>query len=356
MNRLVAISLLTLAFSGGLWTPAIATSRCAEILKTMGRSYVEDAPPLAANMASEGDILGCPADQAAQFALDVTALRDGKKVEAASQLIGTWVSDDVLMIFSGLFIPVYEILEISERKAGGELKIVQKVLRSHDPAQWFASDTNVIPPVEIVAAGRVAIYGEHVAELREPGELEPRLVRYHEFPIEGERNAGLAMKARLMSFSQMRPIEVTTTGDRIVFQIADRMSKGGSRAMTFRKRRSDLPESALSIALIGEISLTKFHCLLEAMDAPTPAFTKALGNHSETEFHSSLREILGMLDERQRILDQMRTEQEESRRSARQNDLKALQTRQQRILETGPIQVLMQEAGSYEPFGCPDYR
>lgn len=83
------------------------------------------------------------------------------------------------------------------------------------------------------------------------------------------------------------------------------------------------------------------------MDAPTPAFAKAPGNHSD---------IVGIVDEHERILEQLRTEQGETRRSARQNDMEALPARQQQTIDTGPIQVLIQQTGGHEPFGCPDYR
>lgn len=356
MKRICAIAVLLATISLGQSIPAAASSQCEEIFKSLGRSFVADAPPPAGGSPTREDIMGCPADQAMQFVFDVNALRKGVKVESAEDLIGTWVSDDVLMIVTGLFIPVYEVLEISKSETPGEVRIIQKVLRANDPATWFKSDTNTIPPIDVVAAGRIAIYGEHIAALGEPGQLEPRKIRYHDFPIESERNTGLMMKTRLMSFSQTRPIEVATTGDRLVFQLFDRFAPKGSRVMTFRKRRPDFPESALLMALIGEISLSKFHCFLEAMEAPSAAFTKSLGGHSEAEFHASLRAMERLVSEREKIFEQMQTEEDENKRNALTDDVKALLAKQRQMIEAGPIQGLFHEAGNHEPFGCPDYR
>jgi len=355
MNRICATALLLATVLGVQSTPAAASPRCEEIFKSLGRTYVADAPPLAEGPASGEDIMGCPADQAMQFVFDVKALREGVEVESAEKLIGTWVSDDVLMVVTGLFIPVYEVLEISRSETSGEVRIVQKVLRAFDPATWFNSDTNIIPPIDVVAAGRIATYGEHIAALREPGKLEPRKVRYHDFPLESERNTSLVMKSRLMSFSQTRPIEVASSGDRLVFQVADRLARKGNRVMTFRKRRPDLPESALLMALVGEISLSKFHCFLEAMETPNAAFTNSLGNHSEAEFHASLRTMMDLVGEREALFEQVQAEEDESKRGALENDIKALLTKQRQMMEAGPIQGLVQEASRDKPFGCPNY-
>jgi|GEM_PF-2740398 len=318
----------------------------------MGRVFVPDASSAQAAAGGQIDVLDCPADQMRQLVCDVTAANEATAVTSAEQLLGTWVSDDVLGIYAGIYIPVYEILEISPGAQEGEVRIEQMLYRANDPARWFGDKGNPIPPVEMPAAGRIATYGAHVAAIGRSGLLEPRAVHYFDFPVEGDRSVGLAMKARMMSFQQMGPIGTRTDGGRLVFEVPDRLTPNGQRIMTFRQRETGLPEAALQIVLLGEQSMVKFPCFLEALDSETPAFRSALGSYSKTEFLDALRDRFQKSVELSAMQAKLGTDLPEAERTELRDKIKAQLTGMQ-IEKDSPFMVLVQQLQTDAPFGCP---
>jgi hypothetical protein len=189
--------------------------------------------------------------------------------------------------------------------------------------------------------------------MAQPGQLEPREVRYHDFPIDGDRGVDLAMKARMMSFQHIRPIGVRTDGNRLVFDVPDRLAANGQRVMTFRKRRSGLPEIALLVVLLGNQSMAKFPCFLEAMDTRTPAFKKALGKHSETAFFTALRERYQWSIELEALQAKLNKDLPEAESSVLRAQLKAHIDGSQ-IDEEDPLMIVLRGMEGDAPFGCPN--
>lgn len=351
MKRIVAVAItITCAALG---TPAKADTRCAELFEAMGRTYVPDAPPVDSRIPEGDRVRDCPAKQIMQFAYDFAAAKAAKPVVSVDQMAGTWVSDDILGMVVGLFIPVYELLEVTPGSAEGEVSIVQKLLRYGDPAEMYFADNYNMPPVDVVAAGRIATYGNHIAVLASPGQLEPRRVRYHDFPIEGDRYTGLAMKLRMASFLQTRPISVRTDGTRLVFEFFDRMSPGGKRLMSFRRREPDTPDRALKIIILGEVSASHFNCLMEAMERPSEGYLKGLGGVSIDAFHQAIDTAFANAMELRELQAKLRSDRPKSERDALRDRLIELMDKHTALVKDGPLTPLVTAAESGTPFGCP---
>ncbi len=306
-----------LTIAAGLTAPAEAGPRCAELFTKMGRTFVPGAQIPPPDIKARETLLDCPADQYLQFSYDVSAVRDAVPVERVDQLVGTWASDEFLAVASGLFVPVYEILEIAAGEPPGEITIVQKLYRYADPATtWFRDDFK-IPPVDVIAAGRISTYGEHRLILADPGSLEPRRARYFDFPIEGDRNTSLRMKLQFAPFIQTDPIKIGTNGERLVFEFFDRFAPGAKRTMTFRKREPATQRQALYVILLAEESSVHFHCFMQAIEGPSPALAAALGDTPVADFRSALEAAFSMAVD----LEQLRLSLDEDRTKA---EMKAL--------------------------------
>lgn len=330
-----------------------AASNCADLFAAMGRTYVADAAPVSPAIPATERILDCPANQIMQFAYDFAAERDATAVVSADQLVGTWVSDDILGIVSGLFIPVYEVFEISPGAADGEVTIVQKLFRYADPAEMLFSAGLQMPPVDVVAAGRIATYGEHVAVLAKPGQLEPRRVRYYDFPIEGDRYTGLAMKLRMASFLQTQPIDIRSDGTRLVIELFDRLSPGGSRIMTFRRRDPASPDRALKLIVLAEIAASHFHCLMEATEKPSAAFLEALGQVRAEDFFRAVDTAYAYGLEMQEVRAKLTLNAQQAEREAARGRFLEIAEKNRALFESGPLNPLTKSAASGAPLGCP---
>lgn len=335
--------------------PAVAMS-CAELFEMIGRTYVPDAPNNHAESFSGESVVNCPADQALQLVVDYTATRDATAIQNVDQLIGTWVSDDVLAIYAGIFIPVYEVLVIEPSTDGTGVEVTQQLIRAYDPKTWFEDPSSLVGVVDVEAAGRIATYGSHLLELTKPGQLAPRRVRYFDFPIESDRNTALAMKRRYMTFLQSTPIRVRTNGDRLVFEIFDRLSPGGERVMTFRKRAAGLPEISMLIAWLGEQRMAHFHCFLEAMDRPSKAFTDALGDVTPAEFFVAMRQANALAEENERLMVNLNaTDLGEEARKTLTEKVKANLAAIRTMFDGPALKVLVTQAASGAPFGCRSF-
>ena len=340
-----------------LWTIASPASAltCAELFAQIGRTYVPDAPDGELSFG-RNKITDCPPEKLNQFIYDVAAHKHAKPVNSTDELFGTWISDDVLPIYAGVFIPVYEVLVITRGEGDGMVRVTHKLVRAYDPADWAADVSSAFGGFKVTAAGRIATYGVHLLKMDRPGMLLPRHVTYFDFPVESDRNTGLAMKRRYMSFLQPTPIDVKINGRTLFLTTFDRMAKGGSRLMSFRKRADDVPEAAMLMALIGEFSMSKFHCFAQAMDTPTVAFTKALGNVGRAEFIAALRLAEQLSDESTKLLATYndpaasKSKRDEVAKQVRKN-AEALRA----MAETGPLTILLTQAGRSDPFGCPNF-
>jgi len=346
LRSLIGAAAMGCLFGG----PAAAATECEDYFASMGRTLVADAQATTRQMEDLDEFLDCPTGLMFQFVFDVAADRNATPVAAASDLIGTWVSDDILGVVTGIFIPVYEVLEIAPGETADEVVILQKLVRANDATEWFTAG-GAPDGVDVVAAGRIATYGEHRAVLTGPGQLKPRRVRYFDFPIESDRSVGLAMKSRMMSFERTDAIAVRGDGERLVFELFERLADG-KRAMTFRRRRPESPENALLMALVGEISMSKFHCFLEAMERPTPAFQAALGDFPADDFFAALREAFRLYGEYNAMIAKMRGDLSAEERSALGDRIIATTTAASAMFKEGPLTVLQREARSEAPFGC----
>lgn len=353
MRRLIGIWIAAVVM-GASASPAAAVT-CAELFVQIGRAYVPDAPMADANVG-RNKVADCPSGHLMQLVYDASAEKNAKPVKSVDELVGTWISDDVLAIYAGLFIPVYEVLVIAPADGEGAVSVTHKLVRAFDPAEWAADPSSVYGGYKVTAAGRIATYGVHLLKLDRPGQLVPRDITYFDFPVEMDRNTGLAMKRRFMSFLQPTPIDAAIHGQTLILTTFDRMATGGSRFMSFRKRGDGIPESAMLAALVGEFSMSKFHCFAEAMDTPTPAFTAALGDVGRTDFFAALREAARLSDESTRLLADFndpllsKSKQRKINEQVRTNT-EALFA----LIETGPLKVLQAQSKRPDPFGCPDF-
>ena len=297
-------------------------------------------------------VADCPQNQLFQLTYDVLAEQAAIPVASADQLIGTWVSDDFLPVAAGIFIPVYEVLEIGPGDAEGEVRIVQHLMRTADPAEMWFGEGGMMPPVDVAAAGRFAVYGDHAAVLAGPGKLEPRRVRYFDFPIEGERTTGLAMRMRMGAFLQTRPIDVRTSGERLVFTFFDRASPKAMRVMTYRKRADHLPRAAILMAILGEMSSIHFHCMMQAIEGPRPAFAAALGDVSMARFLAGLEEGYEVGLEMEELRRSMSPEMPAADRKALGEQFMALGEKNRALFESGPLAPLTVIARDPAKVGC----
>ena len=353
MRRFIWIWMLG-AMLWGVASPSSAVT-CAELFAQIGRTYVPDAPGEDTSFGRI-KIADCPSKNLNQFVYDVAAHKYAKPVNSLDELLGTWISDDVLGIYAGVFISVYEVLVITPGDGDGMIRVTHKLIRAYDPADWAADVSSAYGGFKVTAAGRIATYGVHLLKMERSGQLLPREVTYFDFPIESDRNTGLAMKRRYMSFLQPTPIDVKINGRTLFLTTFDRMAKGGSRLMSFRKRGDHVPESAMLMSLIGEISMSKFHCFAEAMDTPTPAFTKALGDISRTEFFAALREAERISDENTKLRAAFNDPL--LPKSSRDEFTKQAQANIETLIaltENGPLRVLREQAVRSDPFGCPNF-
>lgn len=351
MTWLVSAAVVALVLAG-LPAQASTATECERALALIGRAAPSDTDSATGNQAGTGaDFLDCTPDQMAAFTRDIQALRSAGPATSASELIGTWVSDDVHAIYQGVFLPVYEVLEISPGAAETEVRIVQTLIRANDPAEPFI---RAAPPVDVTAAGRTATYGSHVATLNGPGQLQPRQVRYHDVPLDRDRHVGLAMKARFTSFQQAGPIGVGLAGEELALGLSDRLAPGGQRLMTYRKRRPELPEIALKIALVGNLSMTKFHCLLEAMGRPTPAYEAALGDVPEADFFAALSTIYDLGIELQAVQAKLGSAPAAAEAETLKARAKEIAGQMQDMNRGEVLAVLYGQIKSDAPFGCPN--
>ena len=350
--RYLAMLALTAAMLAASAIPARAGPDCAAYFAGMGRTFVPQAPVPPAAFDTRYGVFDCPADQMMQFAYDYLAAKEALPVRAADDLVGTWVSDEFLGVVAGVFIPVFEVLEISPGQEEGEVRIVQQVLRYSDPAETWFGENGMMPPVDVAAAGRFAVYGDHTAALAEPGRLEPRRIRYFDFPIEGDRYTGLAMRMQMGSFQQTRPITVRTNGDRLVFELFDRMSPDGERLMTYRRRDPRFPRAAMLMIIAGEISASHFHCLMQAMEGPRPAFEAALGDVSLDRFLAGLEDAMAIGTEMESLRKAMSPDMSEADRKARGNEFLELAERNRALFEEGPLAPLRKIAEDPGTIGC----
>lgn len=331
-----------------------AQADCAEVFSLIGREAIASGSADPDPFWEQNGPFDCSPSEMGQLVFDFGAADRAEDVVSTDQLIGTWVSDNVLAVYAGLFISVYEVLTVSPGSVEGEVNITQSLIRAVDPAEDLGAGYRPVA-LDVVAAGRIATYGEHSAVLAEAGKLSPSRVRYHEFPLETDRNSSLAMKTGYMSFLSSLPIGVRTDGERLVFTLVERMAPGGQRIMTFRKRGDGLPEIAMLMAAVGNISMVRFHCLLEAMDRPTEAWRAALGETNQADFFAALRESDRLSIERLRINTRMRSAQTKEERQALTDTFRNISLKRAELMETGPLLILRREAQSGAPFGCPSF-
>lgn len=332
---------------------AIVSARtCTDIFASLGRQLDKIVSNDVSLTLPGVKVEGCSKEQLMQLVFDHRAARLAENVTDPAKMFGTWVSDNVLGVWGGMFIPVYEVLVIDAGEVPDEVRVTQKLLRAYDPANWYGyGSAEIEGAIDIMSEGRIATYGEHIVRLARAGELHPRKVRYFDFPIETDRGTSLAMKSQYMSFESIHPIAVRTDGERLVFEFFDRMVPGGNRVMSFQRRAAHLPEIAVLLAWVGEISMMNFHCLLEAMDRPTPAFLAAMGELPADLFYVGIKEAARLIEARDALLEQISSKGSGS--DEEKAKIREMMDAQAAMKQTPAMQILMRQVMSDMPFGCP---
>lgn len=328
-----------------------AQADCAAFLAAYGRGYDPAAPEVAVPGAG-ADLMGCPAGQLYQLTHERGAVMAAQPVRAARDLTGTWVSDDFLAMASGVFIPVYEVLDIKPGSAPDTVQVTQKLIRAIDPAVWLGDDLSPMGAVDVPAAGRIATYAKATLAVIGTGEIAPRTVRFHDFPIEGDRLTSLMMKTQFYPMLTIGPTKAGRAGDRLVLEYTGRFA--GEQVKTFVKRSRRAVEDAIWLAVIMEQPASLYLCLVRQMDGPTPEFAAMLGGKTVGDLSAIMARMRKLEAERGTLLDEIRSgELDDAARKAKTAVMLDLIDSIRGMTLAEPFKSLQAAAQAPAPFGCP---
>jgi len=348
-------SLAVLVIVAAAWTSP-ARADCAAFLAAFGRGYDADAPLRGADdlpvPEAPGALRGCPPGHAYQFAYDVPAADAARPVTRADQMIGTWLGDDILGIAAGLFIPVYEVLEIAPGPEPGQIALTQKLVRATDPADWLAEQFNPGGPVDVVRAGRIATYAEAVVEISDRGAFLPRRVRRGEVLADSDRTTDLMMKLRYLPLPSQQPADVGLSGDRLVFTLRTRF--GRDRRMTFVKRDPRAIRDGMRLALVLDLPMALYPCFVRQLETPGPELAAALGTATLQDLSAQLDALFETEATVEDLSAQLRRKGgDAAQRTDTQKHLMAMLQRRVEIGQAPPLRQVADQAGGGRPLGCP---
>lgn len=343
----------------GLSTANAAT--CAEILQSIGRLYEPDAARLPVSKPDTKNAPSdCTQDQLIHLRVDPNTAKTVKPALNRDQLVGSYVSDDVLDIFNGKFLPIYEVLEIAPGDAPDEVVITQRAWRAYDAVeQAITGYSSVIDTkIDVARTGRMPVLGRLEAKLLRAGELHPTKIRSFDVMLSTHRGADLDVKRNLMSLYHLeRPLQVFANERAVLFEYDDRAYKPYKRMRTFTKRSPEALLAALYIAYAGEISMSRFPCLAHAWDQEPAAFRSAMQGVVKQEFLAFLQTAIDLDKKRTSLMAKLQV------RGRSSDEIEKLKSEMQAVLirfsdmqKEKEWNVLIDAARSNTPFGCPDIR
>lgn len=325
----------------------IAEVSCSELFASIGRVYLADAERLDTD-TSEQSVANCPASHHDQLQHDPLTVQAATAVQRAADLHGVWFSDDIKDVFLGQYSPTFEVLEIEPGNTDRDIFLTQRIVRGEDLADFFADEHNPVPSVATTRAGLDAVYGTSLATLAKAGELHTQKVRYHDFPIDTDRAAGLQRKAQFLSMLSSFPIQIKQSDDRLQISYFDRAFGPEHRVLTYRKRSPDAVRAAWQMARLGELSSIYIPCFVVAIDSQDRTLLTALAGSTPGAFIKALDEAMQLEVQRNQLVAELANNSSQATRAK----LATLVEQLRALFANGPLRQLAIQAESSTPFGC----